>query len=109
MIVFGGTAGAVLLQFPLTVVVDSVRHLRGIFVEPSASIESEIEVLVSFANIARRHGIVALDAELANVHDPFMRKVLMLAVDGTEPQELRKIAELELDNQFEREERSPQV
>ena len=38
-----------------------------------------------------------------------MRKVLTLAVDGTEPQELRKIAELELDNQLEREERYPQV
>src|SRR2546428_13808510 len=38
-----------------------------------------------------------------------MKKVLMLAVDGTEPQELRKIVELELDNQSEREERLPQV
>jgi chemotaxis protein MotA len=38
-----------------------------------------------------------------------MRNVLTLAVDGTEPQELRKIAELELDNQIEREERLPQV
>src|SRR5205823_10007341 len=39
----------------------------------------------------------------------FMKKVLTLAVDGTEPQELRKIAELELDNELEREERFPQV
>ena len=38
-----------------------------------------------------------------------MKKVLTLAVDGTEPQELRKIAELELDNELEREERFPQV
>jgi len=38
-----------------------------------------------------------------------VKKVLMLAVDGTEPQELRKIVELELDNQSEREERLPQV
>lgn len=109
MIVFGGTAGAILIQFPLGVVVSAVRRLAGIFSEPRASMESVIDLLVDFANIARRRGIVALDAELPRVHDPFMRKILMLAVDGTEPQELRKIAELELDNQGEREERLPQV
>jgi chemotaxis protein MotA len=109
MIVFGGTAGAVLIQFPLPVVLSAVRHLAGIVFEPAVNLQSAIEQLVNFANIARRRGIVALDAELANVHDPFMRKVLMLAVDGTEPQELRKIAELELDNQYDREERFPQV
>lgn len=61
------------------------------------------------ANLARRYGIVSLDAELGAIPDPFMKKVLMLAVDGTEPQELRKIVELEMDNQCEREERLPQV
>src|SRR5438067_10305545 len=68
-----------------------------------------MELLVTLANIARRYGIVSLDAELGTIQDPFMKKVLMLAVDGTEPQELRKIVELELDNQSEREERLPQV
>jgi chemotaxis protein MotA len=89
MIVFGGTAGAVLLQFPLHIVFSAARELAGVFSEPAASLALVIEDLVSFANIARRQGIVALDAELAKVADPFMRKVLMLAVDGTEPQELR--------------------
>jgi chemotaxis protein MotA len=109
MIVFGGTAGAVLIQFPLPVVTTAIRRLAGIFAEPRAGLESAIERLVGYANIARRRGIVALDEELPNVSDPFMRKVLTLAVDGTEPQELRKIAELELDNQLEREERFSQV
>lgn len=109
MIVFGGTAGAVLIQFPLPVVKYAVRRLAGIFFEPAASFEAVIDRLVNYANIARRRGIVALDSELPNVSDPFMRNVLTLAVDGTEPQELRKIAELELDNQIEREERLPQV
>jgi chemotaxis protein MotA len=68
-----------------------------------------MELLVTLANIARRYGIVSLDAELGAIQDPFMKKVLMLAVDGTEPQELRKIVELEMDNQCEREERLSQV
>ena len=109
MIVFGGTAGAVLIQFPLPVVIDAVRRLAAIFFEPASTFEVVIDRLVNYANIARRRGIVALDSELPNVSDPFMRNVLTLAVDGTEPQELRKIAELELENQVEREERLPQV
>ena len=109
IIVFGGTAGAVLIQFPLPVVIGAVKRLAGIFFEPGAKLESAMELLVNLANIARRHGIVSLDAELSTIEDPFFKKVLMLAVDGTEPQELRKIVELELDNQGEREERLPQV
>jgi chemotaxis protein MotA len=109
MIVFGGTAGAILVQFPLSVVLTAVGRLAAIFSEPRVSLESVIEQLVSYANTARRRGIASLDDELHNVQDAFMKKVLTLAVDGTEPQELRKIAELELDNELEREERFPQV
>jgi len=109
MIVFGGTLGAVLIQFPLPVVLGSLRRFAAIFFEPRATLQSAMELLVTLANIARRYGIVSLDAELATIQDPFMKRVLMLAVDGTEPQELRKIVELELDNQSEREERLPQV
>src|SRR6202008_1363768 len=46
---------------------------------------------------------------LNEIEDPFLKKSLMLAVDGTEPDELRKIMELELDNQAEYEEQVPQV
>lgn len=109
MIVFGGTLGAVLIQFPLAVVIGAARGFAGIFFEPGANLESAMELLVTLANIARRYGIVSLDAELPTIQDPFTNKVVMLAVDGTEPQELRKIVELELDNQCEREERLAHV
>jgi chemotaxis protein MotA len=64
---------------------------------------------VQYAQKARREGIVSLDQDLEQIEDPFLKKSLMLAVDGTEPQELRKIMELELDNQAEYEEQVPQV
>lgn len=105
MIVFGGTAGAVLLQFPLPVVGNALRSLATVFFASGEKLESGIELLVRLANVARREGIVKLDSELENIEDPFLRKALMLAVDGTEPQELRKIMDLELDNQSERKER----
>ncbi|HUM07092.1 MAG TPA: flagellar motor protein [Terriglobales bacterium] len=109
MIVFGGTLGAILIQFPLPVVLNACRRLAHVFLEPGDSARSTVEALVKYANQARREGIVSLDTELPNIHEPFLRRSLMLAVDGTEPQELRKIMELELDNQEEQDEKIPQV
>jgi chemotaxis protein MotA len=109
MIVFGGTFGAVMLQFPLSVVLHAFRRLGSVFFIPKQDSQSTILRLVNYAQKARRAGIISLDAELDQIEDPFLKKSLMLAVDGTEPQELRKIMELELDNQAEYEEQVPQV
>ena len=68
-----------------------------------------IEEMVRFANKARKEGIVSLDSDLESISDPFLKKALMLAVDGTEPEELRKMMELELDNQAEHDENIPKV
>ena len=109
MIVFGGTIGAILIQYPIAVVMSSFRRLAHIFIEPEQNPQSTIDTLVKYANQARREGIISLDKELTNIREPFLRRSLMLAVDGTEPQELRNIMELELENQAEREEKSPQL
>lgn len=109
IIVFGGTLGAVMLQFPLPVVLHAFRRIGSVFTIPKNNALATIQLLVQYAQKARRDGIVSLDAELAQIEDPFLKKSLMLAVDGTEPQELRKIMELELDNQAEYEEYVPQV
>jgi chemotaxis protein MotA len=109
IIVFGGTLGAVMLQFPLPVVLLAFRWLGAVFLTPKQIPQESIRRLVQYAQKARREGIVSLDADLAEIEDPFVRKSLMLAVDGTEPQELRKIMELELDNQAEYQELVPQV
>jgi chemotaxis protein MotA len=109
IIVFGGTIGAVLLQYPLAVVSSAFRRLIQVFFERKLDPQQAIRQLVTFANKARRQGIVSLDADLPSVSDPFLKKSLMLAVDGTEPQELRKMMQLELDNQAEYEENIPKV
>lgn len=109
MIVLGGTVGAVLISFPLPVVIGALRRLAHVVVEPKRDPTEVIRELVKYANQARREGIVSLDKELEKIADPFLKKSLMLAVDGTEPQELRNMMELELDNQVEHEEKIPQV
>jgi chemotaxis protein MotA len=109
MIVFGGTGGAVLLQFPLPIVLAAVRRLAQVFFQPNHNPGRMVQELVKYANQARREGIVSLDEELENIKEPFLKKSLMLAVDGTEPQALRSIMELELDNQADYEDKIPQV
>lgn len=109
IIVFGGTLGAVLLQYPLPVVASAFRRLIRVFFEPKLDAQGTVQQLVAFANKARRQGMISLDADLPAINDPFLRKSLMLAVDGTEPQELRKMMQLELDNQGEYEENIPKV
>jgi chemotaxis protein MotA len=109
IIVFGGTLGAVMLQFPMPVVMNAARRFGSVFVTPRQNAQETIHRLVQYAQKARREGIVSLDAELPSIEDEFLKKSLMLAVDGTEPEELRKIMELELDNQAEYEEQVPQV
>lgn len=109
IIVFGGTLGAVMLQFPLRVVVAAFRSLGQVFFDNSRDPQSLIGEIVGYAHKARKDGIVALDSELEAIRDPFLKKTLMLAIDGTEPQEIRKMMELELDNQSEHDENIPKV
>jgi chemotaxis protein MotA len=109
IIVFGGTLGAVMLQFPLRVVFAAFRNLGPVFFQNSRDPQSLIGEIVGYAHKARKEGIVSLDSELEAIQDPFLKKTLMLAVDGTEPQEIRKMMELELDNQAEHDDNIPRV
>jgi chemotaxis protein MotA len=109
LIVFGGTLGAVLLQFPLATVIAAFRSLAHVFAAPRKQNDELINLLLSFANKARRTGVVSLDADLNAIDDPFLKRSIMLAVDGTEPSELRKIMRVSLDSAMENEDHLPLV
>lgn len=74
MIVFGGTLGAVMLQFPLPIIILAFRQLSTVFVNPERNQEGMIRELVKFAQKARRDGIVSLDAALPEIEDPFLQR-----------------------------------
>lgn len=109
MIVFGGTIGAVLLQFPLPTVLAAFRSLASVFLEQKRDGQAVVHEIAGYARQARRGGIISLDRKLENIGDPFLKKSLMLAIDGTEPHELRKMMALELQNREEQEEKIPMV
>ncbi len=96
MIVLGGTFGAVLVTNPLSVVIRAFSSIRSVFLERGSSVPESIEALIQYATKARKNGIVSLESEALGAPDPFLRKALGLAVDGTDLQEIRKIMETEM-------------
>jgi len=96
MIVLGGTFGAVLVTTPLHVVLRALRRMRDLFIDTSLPHTALIDQVIWFASQARREGIVSLESEAEAIADPFLRKALNLAVDGTDLQELRKMMEIDI-------------
>jgi chemotaxis protein MotA len=109
LIVFGGTIGAVLVQFPFSIVAQAARQLKYIFVHVEDPAPQLIEDLTRYAVITRRSGLMSLDSELESIEDPFLKKALTLAVDGTHSTELRNRMELEMDREADNEDLSPKV
>lgn len=109
MIVLGGTIGGVMISYPLPVVISSFKRLSQVIFERGVNLEGLIQEMLGYAQKARKEGIVSLDSGLEKVQNPFLKKALMLAIDGTEPEELRKIMELDMENMSEQEEKAPQV
>jgi chemotaxis protein MotA len=101
LIVLGGTAGAVMLQFPLPIFVAAIKQIVRVFTIDPGTGDATVAQMVDFANKARKTGIVSLDTDLSDLSDPFMKQALMLAVDGVEPTAIRQIMHLELENSAE--------
>jgi len=109
MIVFGGTLGAVMVQFPFSVVMQAARQLKEVLMSVDDPASQLIEDLKNYTARARRNGVVSLDAELETIEDPFLRNCLTLAIDGTHPRELRQTMELEMDMEADSEDLIPKV
>jgi chemotaxis protein MotA len=96
IIVLGGTLGAVMVTTPMHVLSGAVAKLAAIFIEKQQRPDVIVEEIIGYATKARKGGIVSLEQEADQIEDPFLRKVLNLAVDGTDLQEIRKMMELEI-------------
>ena len=96
MIVLGGTFGAVLVTTPMSHVLRAVRGLSAVFFETASDTAETIDGLILYATQARKQGIVSLETQAGTIEDPFLRKALSLAVDGTDLQELRKMMEIDI-------------
>jgi chemotaxis protein MotA len=109
LIVFGGTLGAVMVQFPFSTVMQAAKQFKKIFFRVEDPASQLIVELTRYAVKARRNGLMSLEAELELIEDPFLRKALTLAVDGTPLVELRRSMELEMDSEADNEDLIPKV
>lgn len=96
IIVLGGTFGAVFVSTPMATVKRALRTVKQVFMEEALPIDAVLEQLIEYANRARKSGIVALEQDAESIKDPFLRKGINLAVDGTDLQEIRKMMELDM-------------
>jgi len=97
VIVAGGTLGAVMVQTPLATFVRSMKIAVWVFVPVKLQPEEAAEKIVNWSNIARREGLLGLEAIAEEEPDQFARKGLQLLVDGSEPEVIRSILEVEID------------
>lgn len=96
IIVVGGTMGAVMLNNSLSVLLAAFGRLGHVFFDHHVDAAGLIEQILKYASKARKEGIVSLEQEADQIANPFLKKALTLAVDGTDLQEIRNMMELEL-------------
>ncbi len=96
IIVFGGTLGAVLVNYPMHTVTLAIKNLRLVIFSNEGDPYTTIKLLSDLAAVARKDGLLALETSIKRVQDPFLRKGLQLVVDGTEPKLTREILEIEI-------------
>ncbi len=99
VIVFGGTVGAILLQTPIPVFLHAMRMAGQVFIVPRQDLLETINKIVTWSETARRDGLLGLEDAAEWEVDGFIRKGMQLLVDGSEPDTIRGVLEMELDNQ----------
>ena len=95
LIVIGGTVGATLLQTPVNVFFSSLKCLRWVLLPPRLNMEDSIARVVEWSNVARKEGLLGLEAIAEAEEDLFIRRGLDLLVDGSEPEMIKTIMETE--------------
>lgn len=97
LIVVGGAIGAAFISFPMDVNKRIGKLMGKAFKGNGETNAGEaIAQVVSFADRARREGLLALEEECNKIEDPFLRKGLQMAIDGTDPEQVREVLETEV-------------
>ena len=96
LIVLGGTVGAVMIQSPIQVFMSSLKMSLWVLLPPKLQGKEAIEKIMEWSNIARKEGLLGLEDIAENETDPFAQKGLQLLVDGSEPEVIRRVMEVDL-------------
>lgn len=89
----GGALGAGLISFPLTTMTSLPALMGKAFKGAREELQAIIEELVKMADKARREGLLSLEEDARKIENDFLRKGVMLVVDGVDSQQVRAIME----------------
>jgi chemotaxis protein MotA len=95
-ITLGGSLSAMLVNFSFAQFTSAIKGLSLVFKHKPQDTGKVLNQIVEFAKKARRDGLLALEDEAQNSDDPFLKKGIQLIVDGTDPELVRNILEIEL-------------
>jgi chemotaxis protein MotA len=96
MIVFGGTIGAVLVTYPLPIFMSALKAVGRLFGNPGGDPRAIMDEIIRYAQKARKEGIISLEKEVETASDPFLKRALLMAVDGVDSKTIQETLELEL-------------
>lgn len=95
VIVVLGTVAAVMVQTPGKILKQAGRLFVWVYKPPAIDVESSIEKVVNWAELARKSGLLSLEPDLENETDEFTKTGLTLLIDGTDANEIRHVLEIE--------------
>jgi chemotaxis protein MotA len=88
LIVFGGTLTALLTQFGFGPLLAGFARFKWLIKPPLVDLYAFIDQVANWSNLARSQGVLALEAELVNVTDPFLKRGLQMIIDNTSQDDL---------------------
>src|SRR5918912_356074 len=97
ILVFGGTFGAAIAGSAMADVKKIGAWFKMALLPAKVPpVSDRIATLVSLAEKARKEGLLALEAQVKDIDDPFLKRGLQMGIDGTDPEELRSVLEGEI-------------
>ena len=97
LITLGGSLASVLTSNTLNEFINGLKCITLAFKTSNANLENAIKQIIDLSNVARKEGLLALEEAAQEIEDPFMKKGILLIVDGTDPELVKGIMETELD------------
>ena len=109
MIVFGGAIASTLISFSLKEVLSVISVVQKAFFTAAYDGGKLIEQIVALSKKARKEGLLAIDKDVNEIDDSFLRSGMEMVVDGTEPELIRTVLETELSYTMERHKKGAQI
>ncbi len=109
IVVFGGTAAAVLVSFPRVSLGRAVRGVVDLMARRPVPLEALVPTFIAYARKARRQGLVAVERDIESARDPFIARALSLSVSGLPVPLVREALEIDARVLAQREEERAQV